>query len=562
VSEIQTLEIRPQPGPQEAFLASPADIAIYGGSAFSGKSYALLMDRLRAINIPGVSAVCFRRETPQIKAPGGLWEESSSLYGLFGALAFDSKLEHHFPGGLTVKFAHLEREKDVRNWDGPQVPILLFDQLEAFTRYQFFYMLSRNRDPSGKIRPYVRATCNPDAGSWLATFVSWWIADDGFADLSRAGVLRWFVRQGDDLIWGDTREQLLEMGHGDPALALDHPEQPWLSVAYIPGTIYDNKIGMSKDPGYLAKLKSLDMVERMRLLGDPKRGGNWKIKAAAGLLFQRTWLTNALPALPLDVEWIRGWDLAGTKKIANNDPDWTVGVLLGRYRGGPNLGRFVIGHAERMQESPHVVEDRVFKTAQSDPHGTSISGPQDPGQAGKAQAGAFTRKLSGFDVRFTPESGDKETRFRPFSAQAEAGNVDYVIGAWNDAFFSVLENFPEGPHDDDCDAVSRAFNAFHGTHTGFLEYARRELERRKKALEERAQQLPQPGGVEIADMGALPGANAPLQPEPEKQQRPRNSFGVSAGVKTLTQRQAGPKPMTVAEREAEHTGTSTTWPTQ
>ena len=26
--------IRPQPGPQEAFLASPADIVIYGGAAF------------------------------------------------------------------------------------------------------------------------------------------------------------------------------------------------------------------------------------------------------------------------------------------------------------------------------------------------------------------------------------------------------------------------------------------------------------------------------------------------------------------------------------------------
>lgn len=29
----ETIEIRPQPGPQEAFLSSPADIAIYGGAA-------------------------------------------------------------------------------------------------------------------------------------------------------------------------------------------------------------------------------------------------------------------------------------------------------------------------------------------------------------------------------------------------------------------------------------------------------------------------------------------------------------------------------------------------
>lgn len=29
-------EIRPQPGPQSQFLASPADIAIYGGGAGGG----------------------------------------------------------------------------------------------------------------------------------------------------------------------------------------------------------------------------------------------------------------------------------------------------------------------------------------------------------------------------------------------------------------------------------------------------------------------------------------------------------------------------------------------
>ena len=31
--------IRPQPGPQEKFLASQADIAIYGGAAGGGKSW-------------------------------------------------------------------------------------------------------------------------------------------------------------------------------------------------------------------------------------------------------------------------------------------------------------------------------------------------------------------------------------------------------------------------------------------------------------------------------------------------------------------------------------------
>ncbi|NIM76818.1 MAG: terminase, partial [Armatimonadetes bacterium] len=46
----ETIEIRPQRGPQEAFLATPADIAIYGGAAGGGKTWALLLEPLRHIH--------------------------------------------------------------------------------------------------------------------------------------------------------------------------------------------------------------------------------------------------------------------------------------------------------------------------------------------------------------------------------------------------------------------------------------------------------------------------------------------------------------------------------
>jgi predicted phage terminase large subunit-like protein len=49
------------------------------------------------------------------------------------------------------------------------------------------------------------------------------------------------------------------------------------------------------------------------------------------------------------------------------------------------------------------------------------------------------------------------TRFGPFSAQAEAGNVDVLRGDWNDLWFTSLEGFPVAKHDDDPDSTSRAF---------------------------------------------------------------------------------------------------------
>ena len=71
--------IRPQPGPQEAFLASSADIAIYGGAAGGGKSWGLLLEGVRHVSNPEFGAVYFRRTMPQIKNEGGLWDESEKL---------------------------------------------------------------------------------------------------------------------------------------------------------------------------------------------------------------------------------------------------------------------------------------------------------------------------------------------------------------------------------------------------------------------------------------------------------------------------------------------------
>lgn len=70
-------EIRPQPGAQEAFLSTSADIAIYGGAAGGGKSFAILMEPLRHVtSVKDFSAVIFRRNATQVKNPGGLWDAS------------------------------------------------------------------------------------------------------------------------------------------------------------------------------------------------------------------------------------------------------------------------------------------------------------------------------------------------------------------------------------------------------------------------------------------------------------------------------------------------------
>ncbi|MEH6474494.1 MAG: phage terminase large subunit, partial [Sneathiella sp.] len=109
--------------------------------------------------------------------------------------------------------------------------------------------------------------------------------------------------------------------------------------------------------------------------------------------------------------------------------------------------------------SPREVEERMSRLAAFDGASVSIALPQDPGQAGKAQAQSLTRLLSGYRVTAKPVTGSKVTRAAAFSSQVESGNVFLVKGSWNDAFLSELQAFPNGRYDDQVDAVVDAFNA-------------------------------------------------------------------------------------------------------
>ncbi|OAN76746.1 terminase [Sulfitobacter sp. EhC04] len=439
--------IRPQPGPQENFLSSPADIAIYGGGAGGGKTWALLLEPLRHTANRGFGAVFFRRSTVQVRNEGGLWDESEKLYSVIGAAPRSHNLQWRFPSGATVSFAHLEYDKTVLDWQGSQIPLIGFDELTHFSEKQFWYMVSRNRSMCG-VRPYIRATCNPDADSWVARFIAWWINQDtGLPIPERAGVIRWFVRVGDVISWADHPDELAH--HKMPDANGQIIPIPPKSVTFIPAKLTDNAALMEADPSYMASLMSLPTVERERLMG-----GNWKIRPAAGLYFNRRWVT-VVDAAPADIQWVRGWDLASTPKTEGNDPDATSGTKVGKTPDG----RYFVGDNTSDHLGPAGVEKLLKNTAIDDGKEVQIDLPQDPGQAGKAQIATLVKLLAGFNVRSSTETGSKITRFNGFSAQAEAGNVFVVRGAWNERWFSSLEGFPEAEHDDDVDSTSRAFNA-------------------------------------------------------------------------------------------------------
>lgn len=426
-------EIRPQSGPQTKFLSSSADICVYGGAAGGGKTWGLLLEPLRHISNPGFSCVIFRRTYPQVTNPGGMWDESTKLYPLLGGQPRQSDLLWRFPSGAIVRFAHLQHEQNKFDWQGSQVPLICFDELTHFTQSQFLYMLSRNRSMSG-VRPYVRATTNPDADSWVKDFLGPWVDDEHPAYPWPMGDLRWFTQIDGKIVWVDADWR-------------DDNGLPGKSLTFVAASIFDNKLLLKHNPEYLANLRALPHVDQMRLLH-----GDWKVRPAAGSVFNRAWF-DVVDAAPAEGNVVRYWDFAATeKKRGSSDPDWTVGVRMRRHQDV-----YYIEDVVRERVGPGEVDGLVYNIAHQDGTDVRIGWEEEGGSAGKRVSHHMGQMLDGFRFEAMRVSGDKVTRAAPFAAQAKAGNVRLVRGHWNSDFLTELHGFPDLTHDDQVDGGSGAY---------------------------------------------------------------------------------------------------------
>jgi len=271
--------ISPQAGYQMDALSSSADIVIGGGAAGVGKTFTLLLETLRNIYTPNFGAVVFRRTSPMIRAEGGLWDASEKMFTLIeGATPIESRLEWDFGRNVKIKFSHLEYEKNIYDWQGSEIPLICFDELTHFTKKMFFYLLSRNRSTCG-VRPYVRATCNPDPDSWVADLIAWWIGPDGYPLPERQGVLRYFMVDKDNYVWGDSYEEVIAKCWDTLKPMVEksglNPRDFVKSITFIGGSIYDNKELLTVNPQYLGNLNAQDEATKSQLLG-----GNWHVKVS------------------------------------------------------------------------------------------------------------------------------------------------------------------------------------------------------------------------------------------------------------------------------------------
>lgn len=203
-----------------------------------------------------------------------------------------------------------------------------------------------------------------------------------------------------------------------------------------------------------------DLFDKQRLdamrpfLGAYGEAGQFQQRPAPreGGMFQRKdfQIIDRLPKTRKIGQTVRGWDLGATDRAGS----YTSGVKMSLYH--PH--QIVIEHINRGQWAAHRRDEEMKATAESDGKQVLHDIPQDPGQAGKDQKRHLAANLKGYKVKFSPETGSKETRADPLSSQAAAGNLFMMRGPWNDVVIDNFCLFPAGDIDDDVDASSRAYN--------------------------------------------------------------------------------------------------------
>lgn len=329
-----------------------------------------------------------------------------------------------------------------------QYSLVIFDEATDFTEEMIVYLLSRMRNAYVDYTPQMFLMTNPEYNSFLREWIQDYYLDPqtGIPLQEKSGVKRYFFRQGNTMLWYDTKEAAEEV-HGvgeDKGIS---------SFTFLPFSCLDNPPLLKAQPSYVSRLMSLPRVEMEKLLL-----GSWFARVEASQMWKREWIT--LVDLPNGRarKRVRSYDIAFSRiSEANPSPDWTRGTLMSK----DSNSIYTIEDLVSMRDRVHEVEKLIFETAIRDGQDTIISIPRDPNAAAGAYAKELQRRLAemGFTVRLVAPVKSKITRFAPFASVTQAGFVQVVKADWNKDFFEELEIFDGNPKkkDDIVDTCSDAF---------------------------------------------------------------------------------------------------------
>lgn len=414
-------------------------------------SEGLMVIPYRWNDVPDFQALILRRESTQL---ADLVRKGIKIYGALPKLTPHPRWR--FGSGSLIQLNHCQHENDAFNYQGQEFNMLGIDELTHFTKTQYAELRSRVR---GKKPRLVRATSNPGGEGHEWVFERWgpWLDPE----CETSGLPQRFDAEGEKMPPASPGQVLWVLATRDGEEYVPRGTPGATSRTFIAAKLDDNPELTREDPDYERRLLDNDPVRARQL-----RDGNWLIRYAAGIMFRRS-MFRVVEAVPTRAIRVRSWDLAATEEViasarskkpgAVNDPDWTVGFL---YGWAPDFG-FFIEHIERVRGRPEVARKAIANITMQDANrygrGAVLTTlPQDPGQAGKAQAMAYADMLSGHRVKIVIPTGSKVVRAGAASATADNAGISILRGPWNELFLAEAEQFPKGSHDDQIDTLSDA----------------------------------------------------------------------------------------------------------
>lgn len=244
-------------------LLTEANEILYGGAAGGGKSHLMrCIAILICMFVPGVQVYLFRKNFGDLYK--NHMEGPTSFIAMLTPLILKKMVkvnagDHYirFWNGSMIHLCHLQHTKDLLKYQGPEIHVLLMDELTHFIEKEYRFLRNRVR-LGGLVVPDIDIIPGFNAKLKLPLI----LAGSNPGSIGHTWVKRTFV------------------DYCNPHEVLRTPKKDGgMKRTYIPARLDDNPTLLENDPGYEDRLEGLGDPALVKAMKD----GDWNIVAGGAL---------------------------------------------------------------------------------------------------------------------------------------------------------------------------------------------------------------------------------------------------------------------------------------
>ena len=268
-----TIDLEPK---QTLAFGTGATEVLFGGAKGGGKSFLLRVSAIRwCLEVPGIQVYLFRRTLADLRR--NHMEGPKSFPVLLAGHLRSGDVKYHskdnqfeFWNGAILHLCYCESERDVENYQGAEIHVLMPDEATHYTEFQYRYLRGQVRLAGLKVPEKYRGRLPRIEGG----------ANPG--SVGHAWVKRTWIRPSPPFeVWRAP------------------PEEGGMLRQFIPAKLSDNPHLTQDDPDYADRLRGMGNADLVRAMLD----GDWDIVAGQALEKLRREVHCIEPFTPPD-DWL------------------------------------------------------------------------------------------------------------------------------------------------------------------------------------------------------------------------------------------------------------------